>query len=355
MRSNAHHLTSAEATVAEKAAALQRIISQAQWLTQHGRLVGQLQLHLRKPPEGEIAELADADEAAAQMAMHALQQLRCLHISARRPAALLTRLCADNLTSLHLQDSDDFFSAESSLLAAALSRLTGLRQLSIVGKWYRAHDSLPAVLAGLSQLSVLQLQPQLPAAALHNLPSELKELQLAAPECEAEQLVAYIRALQQLQSLTLVYEHMASDGRLFMSHAAIWASISALRQLDLEMYDQQASRSGRLTQALASGIAATTQLTRLYGWFQEGCNADVDLVAMLSPLQQLQSLTLHFQQDPVMLDTFGTLFSSRLLQLRSLDLCVGVMERLALAQIALQATQVTQLVLSLDSGFDSRC
>jgi hypothetical protein len=106
-------------TAAEETAALQRVIRQAAWLAQHGRLVGQLQLHFNKPPD--MVELAEAAELALQMAMQSLLQLRSLHICAPRPSALLSRLYASSFGSLHLQDTPENRCAASPLLAAALS------------------------------------------------------------------------------------------------------------------------------------------------------------------------------------------------------------------------------------------
>jgi hypothetical protein len=337
---------------AEKAAGLVRVMRQAAWLAQHGRLVGQLQLHFSKLDSAALPELADADELAMQAAMQSLLQLRSLHISAARPASLLNSLrTSSSLTSLHLQDTRHYQCAESPLLAVALSRLAGLRQLIITGQWYTAHDRLPAVLAGLSQLTKLQLQPQLPAGALQCLPSQLVELQLANPDYDAAQLVACVGALQQLQSFTLVY-NFSSGGDLVGSHAAAWASIPSLRRLDLDMFDASEwleDESLYLTSGVAAGIAAATQLMGLYTWFSNGCGVGVDLVRMLSPLQQLQTLELHipgyarWAGGP--LASFGTLFSSSLLQLQNLTLHLGQLRQLAVSQIALQVTQVTQLVL----------
>jgi hypothetical protein len=248
-----------------------------------------------------------------------------------------------------LQDTSVCQCAASSLLAAAVSRLVSLRQLSIKGQWYTAHDTLPAVRAGLPQLTQMQLQPQLPAAALQGLPSQLVELQLADPDCEGAQLVALVGALQQLQSLTLVYG-FRPDGNLPASHAAAWASIQRLRRLDLEMYNGMNTADNDslvMSSSVAAGIAAATQLTSLYAWFSDGCSEEVDVVRMLSPLHQLQTLELHMAcyGDVEMLASFGTLFSSSLLQLQNLAVNLGPIRQLAVAQIGLHATQVTQLVL----------
>jgi hypothetical protein len=339
-------------STAEKAAALQRVIRQAAWLAQHGSLIGQLQLHFNKPPAAALVELADADELAVQMAMPSLLQVHSMRICASRPAALLSCLCASSLDSLHLQDTSNCQCAASPLLAAAVSRLVSLRQFSITGQWYTAHDSLPAVLAGLPQLTKLQLQPQLPAAALQGLPSQLVELQLADPDCEAAQLVAHVGALQQLQSLTLVYSFRPGS-HLVASHAAAWANVKRLRQLDLEMYDPADAAeddSLRLSPDVAAGIAAATQLTHLYAWFSGGSSGEVDPLRMLLSLQQLRTLEFQIpgyagygEDEP--LASFGTLFSSSLLQLQNLTVNLGPLRQLAVSQIALQATQVTQLIL----------
>jgi hypothetical protein len=236
-----------------------------------------------------------------------------------------------------------------SVTAAGCGTQLGLHQLSITGQWYTAHVTLPAVLAGLPQLTKLQLQPQLPSAVLQGLPRQLVELQLTNPDCEAAQLVARVGALQQLQILTLVY-NFRSDSDLPARHAGVWASIQRLRQLDLEMYNgtnAEDNDSLCLSSTVAAGIAAATQLTGLYAWFSEVRNDEVNLVRMVSPLQHLQTLELQIANnaDHEPLASFGKLFSSSLLQLRNLTLTLGRLRQLAVAQIALQATQVTQLVL----------
>lgn len=79
---------------------------------------------------------------------------------------------------------------------------------------------------------------------------------------------------------------------------------------------------------------------------ESGCEPDVDLVAMLCPLRQLESLELRFGRtmaEPIV--TLRDLLSQQLTSLNSLTLEVGPSQLLVLAQICLQATQLTELVL----------
>jgi hypothetical protein len=218
---------SGDITDTHRLAALRRMVQQSAWLAQYGGLVGQLQLQSHD-------NMRDADEAA--WSLRPPLQLRCLQLLVHRPVPLLKQLEPSRLTSLEITLSDDHDGEdESPLLPAALSRLSGLQQLVIRGGWSCVHDSITAALAGMPQLTLLALQPQLPAAALAQLPSQLVELQLSNPECEAVQLVAHVQALQQLQSLSLLYEKNHTEPDIFRAHVAAFAAVPQLKQLELEL------------------------------------------------------------------------------------------------------------------------
>ncbi|WIA13623.1 hypothetical protein OEZ85_007187 [Tetradesmus obliquus] len=220
------------------------------------------------------------------------QHLQRLQLVARDPAALLRQLQPSRLSSLVLTLDDA--AAESQLLAAALSRLTGLQELRIISEYVdgdtaQPHVSFAAALARMPQLTQLVMQPQLPAAALARLPRQLVHLHLSAPDCSAAELVAHVNALPQLQTLKLAY----GSGAVFdvparnvaMQHAAAWGAIPALRQLDLRL-------AMGLDAATLGGIAAATNLTRLVGHFLHG--EPGARMSMLSSLQQLEALQLSF-------------------------------------------------------------
>jgi hypothetical protein len=191
----------------------------------------------------------------------------------------------------------------------------------------------------MQHLTRLVLQPQLPAAALAQLPRQLVELQLSNPQCEAAQLVAYVQALKKLQSFSLlISNHSQQDG--LRHQAAAYAAIPQLKQLELLCDD---SSGKQLTVDMAAGIAATTSLTRVYGVFQ-GFAAEVDLVATLSPLKQLHSLELTTWGPGPKVQSFKRLFADDLTKLQSLALEIEL-PQLAMAQVCLQATQLTQLIL----------
>jgi hypothetical protein len=84
------------------------------------------------------------------------------------------------------------------------------------------------------------------------------ELQLADPHCDAPELVAHIKALPQLQSLTLLYSNNITrqegivEGGL--DHPAAWAALPMLKQLDIESA-VEAEDNNTLSSALATGIA----------------------------------------------------------------------------------------------------
>jgi hypothetical protein len=157
-------------------AALKQIILQSNWLAEHSMLVGHLQLWCP-------ATVADAAEAAMQMALRPPLQLRSLQLHAlQRPAALLRQLDPSSLTRLHMSALDiEVRPLSSPLLAAAIGQLIGLQELAITGSWRSVNSNMTAALARLPQLTKLVLQPQLPAAALAQLPRQLVQLQLANP------------------------------------------------------------------------------------------------------------------------------------------------------------------------------
>jgi hypothetical protein len=189
------------------------------------------------------------------------------------------------------------------------------------------------------------LQPQLSVAALGQLLSQLVKLQLADPRCSANELVAHAEALQQLRTLILLYSEQTGMEHV-VGHAAAWASISSLHGLDLHIEpDSQRGAANTLEPAVAAGVSGATSLTKLYASFESGCEPGVDLVAMLYPLRQLESLELRFGRtlDPII--TLRGLLSEQLTSLKSLTLELGPLRLLVLAQICLQATQLTQLVL----------
>lgn len=108
------------------------------------------------------------------------------------------------------------------------------------------------------------LQPQLPAAALGQLPSQLVKLQLADPGCSADELVAHAGALQQLRSLTLLYSEQTGMEHV-TRHAAAWARIPSLHGLDLHIEtDSQRGAANTLEPAVAVAISGATSLTSLY-------------------------------------------------------------------------------------------
>jgi hypothetical protein len=325
------------------AAVLARAHAQAAWLAKHCMLVGQLQMHMHYRSYG-------ADQAAVQLAVGPLLKLRSLHLDeSRTPSEFLDQLDPSRLTSLHMQVA--FFPDEIQLspqLAGSISRLTALQALFMTQGSQPFHDSMGPALAGLQQLTKLVLHPQLPDAALAQLPKQLVELQLADPHCDAPELVAHIKALPQLQSLTLLYGNCVTmqngiAGEDSADHPAAWAALPVLKQLDFESVVDVEDNS-RLSSDLAAGIARATSLTRFYACFIDGYDEGVDVVAMLSPLKHLQSLELSFRTSPG-LPTFGQLLSKDLTRLQSLTLEVGDLSQLALFQLCSEARQLTQLVL----------
>jgi hypothetical protein len=269
-------------------AAFRNIFLQATWLADHCRMVGALQLRCPTTPNG-------AAEAAMHMALRPPLQLQSLQLrTQRRAAELLQQLDPSHLTRLYLHT----YSAEqqvmaSPLLAGVLGRLTRLQDLTVTASWHAMHSSMASTLAGMPHLTRLVLQPQLPAAALAQLPSQLVELQLANPICNAEQLITHITALWQLQSLALVYNNDIVPRQDIVEHAAAWAALPMLRRLDFEVWSGDEDNS--LSAGIAAGIAGATSLTRLYCWFFGGKDGDADLLAMLATLKQLQGLEINME------------------------------------------------------------
>jgi hypothetical protein len=332
-----------EAAAAVAAAALTRVNHQAAWLAEYGALVGELQLCLD-------SRLNRADAAGLQAALRSPLQLRQLRLSASRPAALLQQLDPSNLTCLVLElDPSQLRSAASQLLGAALGRLTSLRQLAITGDESQPHGSMAAAPAGMPQLTQLLLHPQLAAAALAQLPSQLVELRLSGPDCDAAELVTKVNALLRLQTLKLAYGASSEVQARVLDHAPAWCELVTLRQLGV------ASRSAEHNVQLLNSIAATTSLTQLVGHFEDiGRGAPL---AALSSLRHLQELKLAFLPNNDSLYSWGQrLFSHQLTQLRSLDVHPGKMRQLARMQLLFQPTQLTQLVLRDifldDQGFE---
>jgi hypothetical protein len=324
-------------------------MAQAMWLAQYGRLVGQM--HLTLYPDNS---LHGADEAALQLGMRLPLQLQRLDLHTKEPAVFLRHLDPSQLTCLAITFTDGAAQQPATLpAAAALKRLVHLRQLSIKCVRGRPHDSLVVALAGMLHLTQLVLYP-LSAAALAQLPSQLVQLQLRDPDCEAEQLVAGIKSLQQLHFLKLGYTSTGVQGDSpnpnydrATNHAAVWACMPVLRQLLIGFAKR------RLSPALAAGIAAATQLTRLDGWFlAEDGPEYVDLERLLSPLQQLVELRLSFTLGSVngistkqQAGTFGQLFSHQLTKLTRLSLGVRCERLLPLTQLLCHPTQLKQLAL----------
>jgi hypothetical protein len=186
--------------------------------------------------------------------------------------------------------------------------------------------------------------------SLQQLPRQLVELQLSNPDCKSEDLLLHLNALQQLQSLTLVYSTDVMRNRDILSHALVWATISVLRHLDLEFCNHLDEEDGdeqlQLCGDLAAGVSRCMQLTWLYGWFNGGRAPEADTLQMLSGLRQLESLQLCMYEGDEPFQSFEQLFTRDLTRLNSLSLIVGPLQQLALAQLCFQATQVTQLVLS---------
>jgi hypothetical protein len=207
-----------------KAAALARVNHQAACLAEYGRLIGQLQLRMDPSLEG-------ADEAAVRAALRLPLQLQSLQLRSSSPAALLRQLEPSRLTNLAMNLSS--CGAASQLLVAALSRLSSLRELAIVGSTSKAHASFAAVLSSMTKLTQLVLQQQLPAAALAQLPCQLVELHIAGPACDAAELQAHMQALQQLQTLKLAYDPWTYPA--LRRHKETWGVIPALQQLDIRI------------------------------------------------------------------------------------------------------------------------
>uniref|UniRef100_A0A383VW03 F-box domain-containing protein n=1 Tax=Tetradesmus obliquus TaxID=3088 RepID=A0A383VW03_TETOB len=201
--------------------------------------------------------------------------------------------------------------------------------------------AMQAMLKVLPQLQQLQLKPQLPPAVLGQLPSQLEELQLAHPACDAVQLSQQTQALQRLRSLTLMYSVPRLGRQHVLRHAPAWASIAALRCLHLQLHGE----SCELCPALAAAVAGATALKQLTAVFPNGVAHDVDVVAMLSPLRQLEGLELRLATvAPV--ETLQGLLSQQLTRLQSLTLELVPLRQLVLSQVCLQAMQLTQLVLA---------
>lgn len=334
-------------------AALSKIIAQTAWVAQYGQLVGQLQLRSAIPSQAQIS-LQGAEEPAMQAMLKLLPQLQQLQLEVIRPATVLKLLQSSSLTRLHLLEQPldvGAAAAPSTAVAAAIKQLTSLRELAITGSSHLAGDGAAAVFSGLQHMTQLVLQPQLPAAALAQLPSQLVKLQLANPACDAAELVTHVAALPQLRSLGLMYgdpdlarQHGAGD-------ASAWRSISSLRNLDLDFPPRgQPQGNCKLCHALAAAVADATALTRLAISAPDGVDDGVDVVAMLWPLQQLESLQLLAARPgsglaPWPVETLRGLLSQQLTGLRSLTLSWGPLRQLVLSQICLQATQLTQLVL----------
>jgi hypothetical protein len=336
----------ATATVQNEFAGLQRVIQQSAWLAQYGGLVGQLDLEFH---QFVGAAAKPAFEAVLRPPVQ-LSALRLLNI--QKPAPLLKALDPSRLTAVHVVDAAGAVNAQSALACAALGRLTGLQQLSWTRGFYPAHDSLGAALAGMPQLTQLVLHPQLSAAALAQLPSQLVELQLSSPQCEGAELVAYVQALRQLQSLTLVHKPEDDDERT-VDHGAAWAALKALKRLDIVLdYYRVDGSLCVMTSRLAASIASAKSLTELRLLCSGGGSADVDVVAMLAPLKQLESLQLCLDYLPEH-GSFGNLFSKHITRLRRLTLGLGRLRQVAVAQLCFQATQLTQLVLDSDAVDDA--
>jgi hypothetical protein len=315
------------------------MMQQIAWLAQYGGLVGQLQLQ-------SYVDSLSADEAAWNL--RPPLQLRSLQLQVHTPLPLLKQLDPSRLTNLEISrlTLGSCRDEESPLLPRALSRLTGVQQLAVTGWWGCTHDSMAAALACMPQLA---LEPQLPAAALSHLPSQLVKLQLSNPQCEAAQLLACVQALKELQSLTLVYSSRSNQD-ILRRHAASYAAIPQLKQLVLDL---DAASGNKLTADLAAGIAGATSLTRLYGYFAAGCAPEVDLVATLSPLKQLHSLELTMKRGDVPVQSFKRLFADNLAQLQSLVLDMWELPQLAVAQVCLQATRLTQMTLMSEALTDA--
>jgi hypothetical protein len=186
------------------------------------------------------------------------------------------------------------------------------------------------------QLTKLRLDPQLPAAAVAQLPSLLVDLCLFEPDCDASELVAGMNTLQQLQTLTLSY---GPDARVREQHAASWGALVTLRQLKVDT-----GNTMRLDQDTLDCIAAANNLTRFVGSFR--CvNAGAQLT-VLSSLHKLESLKLTFSLNQAReVASWGQLFSHHLTRLRSLDIRPGRMRQLAHMQLLFHPTQLTHLVL----------
>jgi hypothetical protein len=322
---------------------LSRAIQQTAWLAQYGGLVGHLQLDLLG---GVGAAAKPAFEVALRPPMQ-LRALRLLHVY--KPGRILSALDPSRLTALQVQDAAGDTVAGSALACAALARLTGLQQLSWSKASYAAHDSLGAALAGMPHLTQLVLHPRLSHSALAQLPSQLVQLQLTDPDCEAAQLVTHVRALQQLQILTLLY-HSNADATV--SHKAAWAALKVLKWLDLNLSDHAVGGvASMLTAELAAGIASATSVTGLHISCSDR-SAGVDIVGMLSPLKRLESLQLCVLKGAEQA-SFGDLFSKHLTRLQRLTLDFGRLRQAALAQLCFQATQLTQLVLDRNAVDDA--
>jgi hypothetical protein len=325
-----------------------RVALQAAWLQQHSSMVGRLQLLCPGPPRNKT-------ELAMQVALRRLLQLQSLQLRSQgSPAALLRQLNASRLTNLHWttpQDQEkqaEIAAMASALLAAALGRLTSLQELAITGSCSAVDSSITPALAGMPQLTRLVLQPQLPAAAIAQLPGQLLHLQLSNPDCEAATLVANVRQLQQLQSLALLYNNEVLQEAIIVSHAAVWPALPVLQQLDLEFWSDEPDADSGLSADIAASIAGSASLTRLYCWFWTGKHADVDLNVMLAPLSKLHTLKiclngrgssggggLDFEQ-----------LSGSLTGLKQLSVCIGYMRPLMLFCLCYGARQLTHLVLS---------
>jgi hypothetical protein len=106
------------------------------------------------------------------------------------------------------------------------------------------------------QLTQLELQQQLSAAALVQLPSQLVELQLSGPDCDGAELKSHLGALLHLQTLKLAYGASSTMRAQMLNHAATWRELTTLRHLSV------ATCGAVQSVQVLSGIAATTNLTK---------------------------------------------------------------------------------------------
>jgi hypothetical protein len=287
-----------------------RTVLQADWLSKHPQLVGELHVpcnvyEAEQPPQqAELVQLRSiASKALAP---------RKLVLQMQQPGDFLQRIGTKQLQSLSLCGITSLLPVATALQGLQLPALHQLsvhvneddseqqqHQEQLDGEQHVAADPAAAghpfvaALTAASELQRLELNIQLPAAAISQLPASLRDLtvckllggssvaQLAQlthlvlqdPCCDARELVAAVASLPQLQQLELKYMDQSypldREGDLqereglkqVQQHAAVWGGLQQLRDLVVELpYDDLTkgeSSGGQRPCSIAAGAPNT--------------------------------------------------------------------------------------------------